>query len=87
MVKPRVHVQGKVVVSRCGSCDPCQEWLLDPGTAPRCEALLVSWPDGEITHEGPAATALKAIRKRLRLSADPAALNVGQVEWREGTAP
>lgn len=85
--KPPVRGQGKAIVERCEECDACQEWLLDPPSAPPCTRLLVMMPDGDIRTLGTARSAFRAIETWFRENSDPRAFNVGRIEWRDGIAP
>jgi hypothetical protein len=85
--RPRVNVQGKAVVERCGECAACQEWMLLASSAPPCTYLLVMMPDGSVQHAGTERKAFRAIQRWCAENMDEGAFNVATVEWRQGTCP
>lgn len=86
VAKPRVNVQGKVVVERCQDCGDCQEWLLDPPSANACRSLLVMLPDGSISRARSPASAYRVARQWFARHTREA-INVGRIEWRHGVLP
>ena len=91
MRKPEVNVQGKAVIERCGECDWCQEWILEPTQAQRadfpCSDLLIMLPNGEVRRAPSNRKAERLIRDWYKREMNLDAVNVGLIEWRHNLWP
>ena len=81
-------MKGLVIVTRCHECSSCQEWLLDPDSAPQCWRLQLRLPDGTCQQHGTERRLYRAVERWFR-DVSPAGLsfNACSFDWREGTCP
>jgi len=85
--KPPVKYQGKAVVTRCGECGACQEWMLLASSAPYCTHMLVMMPDGSVEHGPTAVIVERKVRAWFKAAMREDAFNVGLIEWRADLLP
>ncbi len=77
----------KVTIKRCGECAPCQEWMMEPGSAPECARLVVVLPDGSKQTCGTDRKAYRAIQEWFEEHASRTVFYTSTIVWENGSCP